>query len=75
MTQVVRVLTRLRRGPLTAAQALSECGIGRLGARVLDLRRMGHDIHTETEVVVNRFGEECRIGRYRLIREAGESAS
>lgn len=73
MTQTVRVLGRLRRGTLTAKQAQDELAVGRLGARVLDLRQCGHDIHTETVVVLNRFGEECRIGQYRLIREAGAS--
>ena len=68
MSQLYRVLARLRRGPLTSAQALAELGVGRLGARVYDLRAMGHDIHTETLDVINRFGDQCRVARYRLLR-------
>lgn len=68
--QTDRVLSRLRRGPLTAAQALNELGVGRLGARVHDLRRHGHDITTETRYIYNRYGESCKIGLYRLVKEA-----
>ena len=66
MCQTERILKRLTRGPLTASQAMNELGVGRLGARVLELRRAGYDIHTERLTVINRFGEECQIGRYRL---------
>lgn len=67
MSQCERVLSRLRRGPLTSMQAEVELGVGRCAARVKDLREQGHDIHTEMATVINRFGEECRIGIYRLV--------
>lgn len=68
MSQLYRVLARLRRGPLTSAQALAELGVGRLGARVYELRSVGYDIHTETMDVINRFGDQCRVARYKLRR-------
>lgn len=49
--------------PLTA---WAELGIYRLGARVFDLRESGHKIETERVEVDNRFGEPCRVARYRL---------
>lgn len=70
MTQADRVLARLLRGSLTATQALHEEGCGRLAARIKDLRERGHVIHTDIEVAINRYGEECRIGVYRLINLA-----
>ena len=69
MNQTKRVLRRLRTGPLTQVQALNSLGVGRLGARVLELREAGHSISTETITVKNRFGEKCRVGRYRLVSE------
>lgn len=69
MSQCERLLERLAKGPLTATQALDDLGVGRCAARVKDLRERGHDIHTEIATVVNRFGEECRIGIYRMQRK------
>ncbi|MBS1169534.1 MAG: Bcep22 gp24 [Burkholderiaceae bacterium] len=70
MSQCQRVLDRLRKAPLTQLEAISEIGVARLGARVLELRQQGHSISTEMMTVKNRFGDESRVGRYRLVREA-----
>jgi hypothetical protein len=49
MSQSEAILEHLKSGEsLTALQALSLFNCLRLGARVLDLRREGHDIRTET---------------------------
>lgn len=69
MSQAQRVLDRLKSGPLTATEALHELSCGRLAARVKDLREQGIDITTTIKTVVNRHGEECRIGVYRLVRK------
>ena len=70
MSQCERVLSRLRIAPLTAAEAMQELSVGRLAARVEELRHQGHDIHTEQVTACNRLGEECRYGRYHLVKEA-----
>lgn len=70
MSQCDRLLSRLKRGPITPMEAWSELGIYRLGARVFDLKASGHDIDRELVPVSNRFGEECRVAQYRLIEAA-----
>lgn len=69
MNQRSRVLNRLRQGSLTAVEALSELSVGRLAARIEELRAQGHEIITEQVEAINAFGDDCRYGRYRLIRE------
>jgi hypothetical protein len=49
--------------PMTAWDKL---GIYRLGARVHDLRKAGHNIESSRVAVDNRFGEQCHVARYRL---------
>ena len=70
MSQCDRLLSRLKRGPITPMEAWSELGIYRLGARVFDLKANGHEIDRELVPVSNRFGEECRVDQYRLIEAA-----
>ena len=66
-TQTDRVLERLRKSPLTQLEALTELGVMRLGARILELREAGHEIETETVEVATRItGETARVARYRL---------
>lgn len=66
-SQTDRVLERLKKGPLTQLEALTELGVMRLGARVLELRDAGHPIITETVEVATRIaGETARVARYRL---------
>lgn len=70
-----RVLAALRRGPLTALDAL-RLGLGmRLGARVLELRQLGHEIRTERVSVTNADGSTSPVARYVLVREAAEGGA
>jgi hypothetical protein len=63
MSQSEAILAHLQSGEsLTALQALSLFNCLRLGARVLDLRRQGHDIRTET--IRTRSGKN--VARYTL---------
>ena len=48
MNQSDRILDHLRRGPITGIEALNLYGCFRLAARVNDLKKLGHDIATET---------------------------
>lgn len=65
-----RVLERLRVRPLSAKDAWAELGIGRLSARIMDLRQQGHEIETMRFRGINRFGERVSYAVYRLVKEA-----
>lgn len=68
--QEERVLWHLRHvGELTQLEALQKYGVGRLAARILELRKDGHTIETEHRTVASRFGGEATIGVYVLHEE------
>ena len=48
MSQATQILDMLKRGPVTAMDALDQAGCFRLAARIADLRAEGHEILTET---------------------------
>jgi hypothetical protein len=63
MSQSEAILEHLKSGEsLTAMQALSLFNCLRLGARVLDLRRQGHDIRAE--IIRTRSGKN--VAKYTL---------
>lgn len=65
MTQKTRVLQWLQEGKtLTRLQALTELGIFELSARLIELKRDGHKIKSESITVQNRWGEKCRVAQY-----------
>lgn len=47
MTQTEHILDMLKRGPITPLDALNEANCFRLGARIYDLKRQGHQIIKE----------------------------
>jgi hypothetical protein len=67
MSQNIRLINYLQTNteinPLTAWQQL---GIYRLSARVLDLRKEGYKIKTESMTVKNTFNEKVTVANYRL---------
>lgn len=63
MSQQTDVLTHLKRGSLDPLTALRRYGCFRLGARIYELKRKGHQIVSE---LVERGGK--RFARYRLVR-------
>ena len=66
-TQNQRILDYIdKHGSITQADALRDIAVFRLASRVSDLRRLGYPIVSEFETVENRYGEKCRIKRYRL---------
>lgn len=70
-SQCDRLLEALRRGEsVTQLDAWMRFGISRLAARIFDLRAEGHDIPSESVEVQNRFGEACRVKRYRMVGAA-----
>ena len=67
-TQVRRVLRYMREhGSITPLQAIEAFGCTRLAAVIHTLRHVWHiDIDMEMVAVKNRYGETCRVARYRL---------
>ena len=67
MTQNALILRHLiDHGSITALDALREYGCMRLGARIWDLKREGHDIRTTFETARNRYGEKVSYARYTI---------
>jgi hypothetical protein len=66
-----RLLATLRTGAsVTPYYALHMLSIGRLAARILELRQAGEDIASEWVEVQNVYGEPCRVKKYFLARAA-----
>ena len=67
MSQCERLLWWLRtKGDITAAEAQTKLGIGRLAARVYDLRQDGHRIQSLERTVTTRLSGETTVAVYRL---------
>jgi hypothetical protein len=62
MSQATQILDMLKRGPVTAMDALEQAGCFRLAARISDLRQQGVEIETET--VTTPTGKH--IAQYKL---------
>lgn len=70
-TQGQRVLEYMERfGSITQLEALQNLGVMRLASRISDLKRQGYPILSKTEVVKNRFEENCYIKRYYIQKGA-----
>ena len=71
MTQCERILRHLKDyGSITPVEALREYSCMRLGARIHDLKKQGHDITSEIVKGENRYGEATHFARYTLRRTA-----
>ena len=67
MTQCERILRHVQDyGSITQAEAVTEYGCYRLGARIWDLRAQGVPIKSETVTGKNRYGERTCFARYSL---------
>ena len=56
-------------GSITQIEAAQEIGCWRLGARIFDLKRDGHNIKKDTVLRKNRYGKPISFARYRLVSE------
>jgi hypothetical protein len=66
-TQNQRILDYIAEfGSITQLEALQDLGVMRLASRISDLKRQGYNITSSIDVVKNRYGEKCRVKRYRL---------
>ena len=68
MSQKARIISHLKRGPLTPLQALKLYGCMRLAARVAELRESGFPIQTQ---IVEQDGK--RFAKYWLIKKTRQS--
>jgi len=67
MTQNERVLEYLKQHKgLEPMTAWLELGVYRLGARIFDLKKMGHNIKSTSIDVWNRWGEKATVAYYQL---------
>lgn len=70
MTQCDRILRHLQDyGSITQAEAVTEYGCYRLGARIFDLKARGVAIKSETVSGKNRYGERTSFARYSIVKE------
>lgn len=66
-TQCARVLEYIEEhGGITQFEALQDLGVMRLASRISNLKKEGYRITDEWVDVKNRFGETCRVKRYKL---------
>ena len=71
MTQTNQILDHLKaHHTITPLDALRLYGCMRLGARIWDLKRIGHRIRSEIVTDVNKNGEPVRFAQYTLEDEA-----
>ena len=69
MSQNERLLKWLESGrTITPKQADEMWGCTRLGARIFDLKQMGHNIISERQDGINKLGQKCHWARYRMVR-------
>jgi len=68
--QCARVLNRLRDGPSTTYELSRKHDIYYPPARLMQLRKRGHEIVTVWEQVITEAGVKHRVGKYVLIKEA-----
>lgn len=67
MTQTEMILRYMQEnGSITQAEAVSEFGCYRLGARIFDLKAAGHQITKEIITSRNRFGHSVSFAKYNL---------
>lgn len=57
-------------GGITQYEALRDLGVMRLASRISELRKKGHKITSDWVNVENRFGEVCKVKRYKMDKEA-----
>lgn len=67
MSQSDMILAYMREhGSITPLEALEKIGCMRLGARIYELKRSGHEIHSERVRRLNKHGETKNFAKYTL---------
>ena len=65
-SQATRLLEALSRYPITTFEAMRYLDVYHCPARILELRRQGHNIITHWQTVITESGERHRVGLYLL---------
>ena len=69
-TQCKRIVDYMNKfGSITQHEASDRLGVMRLASRISELRKKGFIITGEMIVTKNRYGEDCRVKRYRMAGE------
>ena len=69
-SQCERIIKYLNEfGSITQLEALQDLGIMRLASRISEIRKNGVNICGDIIEVKNRYGEICRIKKYKLGEE------
>ena len=69
-TLTQRVLQYMQEcGSITSLDAFRELGVTRLAAIILNLKKAGVPIKTETMYSTNRWGDEVHFAKYSIITE------
>ena len=66
--QAALLLEALSRFPITTYEAMRYLDVYHCPARILQLRRRGHEIITHWQTVITESGERHRVGMYLLAR-------
>ena len=72
-TQCQRLLAALARFPITTFEAMRHLDVYHCPARVLQLRKDGHQIVTHRQTVITEAGAKHMVGLYVLQRSAGHA--
>ncbi len=73
MTQCERILRHLQDyGSITQAEAVTEYGCYRLGARIWDLKAQGVPIRSERVTGKNRYDEPVSFSKYSIVEESAD---
>lgn len=73
MTQCERILRHLQDyGSITQAEAVTEYGCYRLGARIWDLKAQGIPIRSERVTGKNRYDVSVSFSRYSIVKTERE---
>lgn len=66
-SQVEIIIDHMKtKGAITALEAMRRYGIGRLAARIADIKKRGYAVRTETVTSVTRLGKKMRYARYTI---------
>ena len=71
--QCERLLAALAQFPITTFEAMRYLDVYDCPARIMQLRKAGHDIITLWQSVITEAGERHRVGQYFLRRGAGHA--
>jgi hypothetical protein len=70
--QQAMILAALRVGPLTTVRGREQLGVLHVGGRIMELRRQGHRIETQTRTELDFLRRPHRVASYVLLPDGGQ---